>query len=349
MTAWFPAFCATFLSAFIATRGAMALGISDSPDEARKLHVKITPTCGGIGIIVGVFVGIAYLVSSDFLRLNTSVILCLGVSLGAGVLGLLDDIYRPSAQLKLVLMLSLVGAFSIWGQRVETLYFLPHIIIPLGPILGALGTVFWLLVMVNTVNFMDGANGMAMGCSGIGLLGLTGLLVLSPDATSQSLEMAGLGVVGFGACCGFLIWNAGLGRVFSGDVGSLFIGAYCGSFGVLTVSAGVHPLSVALCFLPMLVDVILTIFLRLGRGENVLQAHARHGYQMTIRNGASHFAASSYYWYFTSACVFMAIGGQRMGGGIPFAGFALFLLILCASYFSQLYKVPVSVRADDTD
>jgi UDP-N-acetylmuramyl pentapeptide phosphotransferase/UDP-N-acetylglucosamine-1-phosphate transferase len=203
--------------------------------------------------------------------------------------------------------------------------------------------------MVNTVNFMDGANGMAMGCSGIGLLGLAGLLVLMPVAGPQSYHLASLGVIGFGACCGFLVWNAGLGRVFSGDVGALFVGLLCGTLGVLAVRVGANPFSVVLCFLPMLIDVILTIILRLSRGENVLQAHAKHGYQLSIRNGASHLATSSYYWFLTAGCALIAIVSQIVGGGAPFGGFALYLFILCVLYFYRLHKIPAGNRTDDLD
>lgn len=349
MVTWFLACSIAIATAVIATRGAMALGICDVPDEARKLHKTVTPTSGGIGIVAGVFASAAFLIWTAHLQLNTGVIMCLGVSLGAGVLGLFDDIYRLSAKLKLVVMLILVVAFSLLGDRIETLTLLPNIIVPLGSLLGTIGTVFWLLVMVNTVNFMDGANGMAMGCSGIGLLGLAGLLVLMPVAGPQSYHLASLGVIGFGACCGFLVWNAGLGRVFSGDVGALFVGLLCGTLGVLAVRVGANPFSVVLCFLPMLIDVILTIILRLSRGENVLQAHAKHGYQLSIRNGASHLATSSYYWFLTAGCALIAVMSQIVGGGAPFGGFALYLFILCVLYFYRLHKIPAGNRTDDLD
>ena len=339
MLTWFLTFLITVFVVLIATRVVMACNISDSPDEARKLHEKVTPTSGGVGIAIGVFTGIGFAVWQGLLLLSPSVIACLCISIVGGILGLLDDIYILGAKRKLAIMLIAVTCFVIYGARIETFIVTPSLVLHLGLFAGAFGTIFWLLVLANTVNFMDGANGMAMGCSAIGLLGLSGLIALQPNSGREFADIAILGWIGFAACLGFLYWNAGLGRVFAGDTGALFIGLYCGTLGVFAVVSGVYALCVAACFLPMLVDVILTVVVRLKRKENVLTAHALHAYQRTIRHGASHLATSSRYWLCTLVCAFGAIVAQSLGGLAPLIMFVILLILLCAIYVKMVWNV----------
>jgi UDP-GlcNAc:undecaprenyl-phosphate/decaprenyl-phosphate GlcNAc-1-phosphate transferase len=346
MTTWFLAFFIAAFVALLATRAMIAVGISDNPDEARKLHKKVTPTSGGVGIIAGVFAGIGCAAASDALPLDQKMLVALGVSLIGGTLGLLDDIYALGPKRKLAVMLFSVSAFVMFGARIESLTLAPNLVVNLGPIVGALGTIFWLLVLVNTVNFMDGANGLSMGCSGIGLFWLCALIVLQNGVARNFEAFAILGWIGSAACLGFLYWNAANGKVFAGDSGALFVGLFCGTLGVLAVVAGINPLSVATCFLPMLVDVILTVVLRLKRKENVLTAHAQHAYQLAIRHGATHLATSARYWMYSGFCGIAAVVAQHKGGFAPLGIFLIFLMLMILAYAKLFMEIKAKQAAE---
>lgn len=311
---WAFVFFSVLLVSFIATRAVIALNISDNPDAARKLHKHVTPTSGGIAIILAVGIGIAVAVRLGVLEMNQPLVWALVVSLIGGILGLLDDIFVLAAKLKLAVMLGAVIVFVMVGARIEAIQLTATLAIPLGPAAGALGTILWLLVLVNTINFMDGSNGMALGCAAIGLLGLCGLVVLQQSTAAHFTDYAIVGWIGSAACFGFLFWNSALGKVFAGDSGALFVGLLSGTLGVLAVTAGVQPLSVAMCFLPMLVDVILTVMSRLRRRENVLTPHSHHAYQTAIRFGATHGQIARRYWLNTLFCCICAIGAQNKSG-----------------------------------
>jgi UDP-GlcNAc:undecaprenyl-phosphate/decaprenyl-phosphate GlcNAc-1-phosphate transferase len=338
---WILAFILVLIVALVATRAVMGLGISDSPDAARKNHQIVTPTSGGIAIMIAVWLGVWFAHWQGVLALTQPVVIALLVSSTAGILGLLDDIFVLGAKTKLAAMLVLVGLFVVFGARIERFELTGQIALSLGPIIGGLGTILWLLVMVNTVNFMDGANGMAMGCAGIGLLGLTALIVFG---RSQPFEgFAIIGWIGFAACLGFLYWNALRGKVFAGDSGALFVGLLCATFGILAVNTGISPVSVAMCFLPMLVDVILTIIGRVKRAENVLLPHSRHAYQNMIRHGSSHLRVSSRYWLHSLICCIGAIAMQGKGEGThTLIAFGVLTLALALFY----YRVFAQIRAN---
>lgn len=300
------------------------VAITDNPDAARKLHAKVTPTSGGVGIIVGTLAGLGFLGSRGDHSTDPVALACVGLSCAGGLLGLLDDIFVLGAKRKLAVMLAITTAFTVFFVRIEDLALTPGIILHIGSIMGGIGTVFWLLVMVNTINFMDGANGLSIGSSAIGLLCLAGLVGLAGHG-----DVAIVGWVACAACLGFLVWNAFTGSIFAGDSGALFVGLFCGAFGAWAVTLGVHALNVALCFLPLLVDVILTVILRLIRRQNVLEAHSEHAYQRLIRAGLSHFGAARFYWLRSLLCGLVAMIAQHKGGIWPLASFAAFTLALC--------------------
>jgi UDP-GlcNAc:undecaprenyl-phosphate/decaprenyl-phosphate GlcNAc-1-phosphate transferase len=348
MNTWLLAFFISFVSATIATRFVMALGIADIPDEARKNHTRVTPTAGGLGIIVGLVAGLIFAAWQSELNVNKPLFATLALSLAGGALGLRDDISALGSKVKLAIMLLCTLGFVVLGSRIETLSLTSDFAITLGPFVGALGTIFWLLVIVNTVNFMDGANGMAMGCAALGLFGLCALSVMRlVTGAAEGDDFALIAWVGMAACLGFLVWNAWKGTIFAGDCGALFIGLLCGGLGVLAVVSGINPLCVAMCFLPMLVDVILTVVRRLRKGDNVLSAHSEHAYQKVIRAGASHLYTSGRYWMQTVFTIMCALLAQNRGGWWPLGLFIGATVFLSFIYIASLRDAARVMAARD--
>jgi UDP-GlcNAc:undecaprenyl-phosphate/decaprenyl-phosphate GlcNAc-1-phosphate transferase len=346
MNAWLLTLLIAFLTSVVATRLIIGLGIRDVPDEARKNHTKTTPTSGGLGIISGTFAATGYCIWSGAMQPNLTNAAVLIMAMLGGLLGLVDDVRTLGSKRKLAMMLVISGAFVAIGGRIEALQISDIMKIPLGTIVGGLGTLLWLLVIVNTINFMDGANGMAMGCAGLGLLGLSALSgIRMASGGPAGDDFAVLGWIGFGAILGFLVWNAPRGAIFAGDCGALFVGLLSGALGVLAVMAGINPLCVALCFLPMLTDVILTIIRRLRRGDNVLTAHSEHAYQKAIRAGASHLYTSWRYWLQTGFTISCALFAQHKGGWWPLGLFVGATLFLALIYMTTLQS---AARAQST-
>jgi UDP-GlcNAc:undecaprenyl-phosphate/decaprenyl-phosphate GlcNAc-1-phosphate transferase len=337
MSVWLTVFVIALVVGFVATRIMIGVAIGDTPDADRKLHTKTTPTSGGVGIMAGCIAAFGYLLTTqDFDSGLSTQTLCLGLALIGGILGLLDDVYVLGAKLKLAFMVLATALFSASFLHIDVLTLAPNFSVPLGPILGTIGTVFWILVLVNTVNFMDGANGLSMGCSAIGLLGLAVLL-----GSQAGAQTAFLSFIGATACLGFLFWNAGRGAIFAGDAGALFVGLLSAALGAFGVTLGVHPLSVALCFLPLLVDAILTVVWRIKHKENILTPHARHAYQRAIRAGASHSYTAQRYWLQSAFCVFTAWLGNTQGGYQPILYFVILLTGLCILYYRTLRRTSV--------
>lgn len=89
--------------------------------------------------------------------------------------------------------------------------------------LAGVASVAWLLLIINAVNWLDGADGLAGGVVLVGQLALAAAAMLPSVYSEPSLGMALVGVAGLLA---FFIWNFPPAKVYLGTIGSWFVGMY---------------------------------------------------------------------------------------------------------------------------
>jgi UDP-N-acetylmuramyl pentapeptide phosphotransferase/UDP-N-acetylglucosamine-1-phosphate transferase len=195
-------------------------------------------------------------------------------------------------------------------------------------------------MMVNSVNFLDGLNGLAMGTMAIGLLALAviSLLLGSPSG-------AGLALCSVGALCGLLVWNFPSGRLFAGDSGALFVGAVSAMTSLLVIHrTGVSPFVPPLLFLPVLGDALLTLAWRKARGAKILEGHTEHVYQLLFRSGWTHVRVSLTYWAASLLCAVVAIALSAIKRGV-YAWVALCVAAAAAAGISAFVRSSVRLAA----
>lgn len=282
-------FCAAL--AWALTRVLVRVGPSDPPRD-RGLHVAPTPTAGGVAVIAAVAVGMAGVAfgapqSEDAWRVGA----LLAIAGGLGLFSLADDLWDFGAKAKLAVHVLAALAFAVFVARVEVLPLGLGAEAAIGPVAGVIGTALWLLVVMNAVNFMDGANGLAPGAQVVAFLAL--FLV----APVEQAAVFALAVAAFGAAAGFVGWNV-TGKIFQGDAGALFASFLFGGLCVLIADAGTAtPWYGGFVMLPLLVDVLWTLAARARRGAPLLQAHREHLYQLYLaRTGMPHAAVSLIVW-----------------------------------------------------
>lgn len=314
------------------------VGPRDAPTVARKAHDKPTPTSGGLGIASGFVAGLVSAVLGDGASSaegERDLVMLAEIAASALALGFLDDVFDLPAALRLPLLalLSLTGAFSL--GVVSTLPLLTaHINLPY--VLGLLGTALWIFTLVNGVNFMDGANGLAMGSMLIGLLALCAMAIArdEPVVIAATVSCAS-------ALFGFLMWNFPDGRLFAGDSGALFTGtvAACASLMLIT-RTGLSPLIPPIVFFPLLADVLLTLLWRARRGRSLLTAHDEHVYQVARRAWSNPRRIAAVYWVAMALCGAIAFLVARQS--YPGAGW---IAIACLAGASALISASVRRRA----
>ena len=195
-------------------------GAMDAPD-ARKVHKKPIPRIGGIGIYAAFMAAIFSVLS--FVEVTAEVRTeLIGLMVGGSLIvlvGVIDDYKNLPAKVKLVGQILaaavLVIAFDVridfitdpFGDYIYTEW----LAIPV--------TIFWIVGLTNTVNLIDGLDGLAAGVSTIASITIF-LVALQQGILLVAVLTAALA----GAAFGFLYYNFNPARIFMGDSGSMFLG-----------------------------------------------------------------------------------------------------------------------------
>ena len=201
--------------------------------------------------------------------------------LGMYALGFLDDLVSLPPRLKFVGQATLCLAVTT-HVRFNPVATPDGYGLDLGP-LAVPVTAFWLLLVVNAVNFMDGADGLA---GGFVVLVSAAIAVLA--LTHGHPDLAVCLAVFAGAHLGFLFLNWHPARLYLGDAGSLGAGFVLALAGIQGTNApgatvGLHT-NVLLFWLP-LTEMTLTVGRRFIRGQPLARGDDRHIHHMLVGSG----------------------------------------------------------------
>lgn len=282
-------------------------------DDGPKSHhsKKGTPTMGGIVFLASSIV--AYLISHLItgVALSASALLVIGLMIGLGIVGFIDDYIKIAKQQSLGLRAhekligqALVAAiFGYAGLRFRDSYGLTPISLNLSTVretsikLGAVLVILWIIFLIlgssNAVNLADGLDGLASGAAimtfvafvVIGVWEFKQSCALSPVLpcyeVRDPLDMASLAASMAGACAGFLWWNASPARIFMGDVGSLALG---GAIAGMAITLRTELLLIALggLFVLIALSVIIQVgYFKISGGKRVFKmAPLQHHFEL---------------------------------------------------------------------
>lgn len=195
-------------------------GAMDAPDP-RKVHKRPIPRIGGLGIYLAFMAAMITIVNEVPVEPDVAFELT-GLGIGGSLivlLGLIDDYKNLPAKVKLlgqiIAACVLVIGFDVRIDFITDPFgdylFLEWFAIP--------ATVFWIVGLTNTVNLIDGLDGLAAGVSCIAATTIF-LVALQQDIMVVAVFCAAIA----GAAIGFLYYNFNPARIFMGDSGSMFFG-----------------------------------------------------------------------------------------------------------------------------
>lgn len=251
------------------------INFMDNPG-ARKIHKKATPLLGGLAVFIGFLILTLYII---FMNLHSFNLPILGYLTGASVIvitGIIDDRYGMNPLLKLI------------GQALSCFIFIytNDLLYIFGPIYITLPLLFlWMVGLMNALNFLDNMDGIITGMSGILALGFYAFSFISKSNTlaPQANFMSLMALSFAGAAFGFLPYNFNPARIFLGDAGSMFIGYFLSSMGILAGRLAVIKMNNNLFYLlPVLLlsyaifDISLVSFTRKRDGRKISQGGKDH-------------------------------------------------------------------------
>lgn len=258
------------------------LKFSKSKKSEKRLSNNNIPTFGGISMSLSFFLSIRLLgeVESEILELAFYAIFIT-------LIGLLDDTYNLNWKTKLLLQLLAVGipifTLQIYLQ-IEGLFNVNY-----NNYLNFSISIIWILLIVNSLNFLDNMDGLAATVSIFIAISLSLL-----SYTSNQFRLTDISIVLFGSIMGFLYFNYPTARLYMGDSGSLFIG-YCLGFISILFSWNSEinsfwnlPLPPVILFFTIpLIDFITVVISRLKNGNSPMTGGTDHISHRLINLGYS--------------------------------------------------------------
>lgn len=303
------AFVFAYLLTFLIGAFCRKVGWLDRP-AARRVHTKAVPRLGGVAIFIAFFIA-SFLIYKPEPNLNPHAheftIYWLLIAAGAlmVIVHAYDDVVGLKPLPKLIAQtVAVLIILAPWGTEFNgiliftfnnplgrdvaqagapwylqpTLFLFTHdTLIKLAAIPAVLFTWFWVAGMMNTVNLIDGLDGLATG-----VVAIAALFITIISFVLQQYSIAILSAIFTGATLGFLPHNWNPAKIFMGDSGSMFLGL---GLAVLSIMGGAKiALAIIVLGVPIL-DVAVVMINRIRRGQSPLHYDKTHLHYRLMATG----------------------------------------------------------------
>lgn len=291
MRTYLIAFVLSLVAGLVSTRVirdlALRFGLYDR-GGGRKLHTRPIPRLGGVAVAISAaapLMGVILWSNNISAALLADRPLLLGGVGGALVMltvGIWDDLRDSRAIVKLAAQILAAGVVCAAGIQIEA------VSVPFfGPVhLGVLSvpvTVFWMVLVMNAVNLIDGLDGLAGG-----VVVLAGGTLFIMSVLEGNTLAALLLVVVVGATLGFLAYNVNPATIFLGDTGSLFLGFVLALVSVHSSQKSYTLFSIVAALLALglpIFDLGMAVVRRYLSGQPIFRADQHHVHHLLLRKG----------------------------------------------------------------
>ena len=266
-------------------------------EEERKQSRNPIPRLGGLSIFLGLIGSFMFLVIFRDLNLGIGDIYTLiTLSIGFFLIGFIDDLFNISPWPRLIIQVTLASMAWFQNIRIESIdlsylnvgidfFFLPKL-------LSFLLTIIWIVGLTNAINWIDGLDGLAIGVSLIGVIGLTfinfklkqydTLFILMPIAAS-SLPL--------------LKYNFYPAKILIGDGGSYLLGFLMAFVSIISTTRypfGSTETFATAIYVPVILfaipifDMFFVIFSRILNRRSPFLPDKKHIHHKLMAKGLSH-------------------------------------------------------------
>ncbi len=267
----------------------------------RKIHEEAIPNLGGIVIFFGFLLSLLFVVQIEgqvkALLIGGVIILLLGV---------VDDIVDLAPKHKFIIQTipaivviiynsDLINSFIV--NQLRSFDLLGYLLYPV--------LIFWMVGVTNSINIIDGLDGLACGVS---LIALVTFLILGLRQNLETLSLISIALAG--SMLAFLRFNFNPAKIFLGDSGSTFAGFILASVGALWVLNSGNALFI---FIPIVIlalpifDTLFAIWRRYRGHHPIFLADKEHLHHRLLARGITHKNVVIILWGISAICSLIAL------------------------------------------
>lgn len=251
------------------------------------------------------------------------------------VIGLWDDFHDLNWKYQLSFQISIAALIFILGVRIE------YVTNPLGGVIligqglfpGFLLITFWLILLINATNWLDGVDGLSGGVALIAALTIF-FLSLKPEVNQPPVGIITMALAG--SLLGFLIFNFYPARIMAGTSGAIFIGFI---LGVLSIFAGAKIATALLVMLIPILDAFWVIVERIKSGVSIFRSDKRHLHFKLQELGWSPRKIAGFFYLITAIMAAIALNTSTSGKLAAIASVTVLVLMFLVYVNKKLLYV----------
>jgi UDP-N-acetylmuramyl pentapeptide phosphotransferase/UDP-N-acetylglucosamine-1-phosphate transferase len=247
----------------------------------QKFHSVPVPRIGGVALVSGVLVGVA-LASWMMGAVAWPAVLLLACAVPAFASGLTEDFTKTQSPRRRLFFTAVSAALACWVLDARITHSdLPGLDSLLAWTAGSVVvTLFVVAGVANSMNIIDGFNGLASMC---GMLILAAVGIVAAQVGDRTVMLVAL--LGIAGAAGFFFWNYPKGRIFLGDGGAYFLGFWVAESAILLLCRNpqVSPLfALTVCLYPVF-ETLFSMYRRKLRGQPVGAPDGIHLHSLIYR------------------------------------------------------------------
>lgn len=254
---------------------AFHVGAVDEPNE-RRINKVPMPSLGGIAIFISFLFG--YMLFAD--KSNEMLAILIGSFLLL-ITGMLDDIKPIKARYKLIVQIIVGAIITYYGNITLSHIDAFGISFDFG-FLSNIITILFIVGITNSINLIDGMDGLAAGVSSIYYLTVAIIAFIVGQVNGLDTVLT---LIMLGATLGFLAYNFPPALLYMGDSGSLLLGYTISLIALL----GFKNITLTSLIIPLVIlaipifDTALAIFRRLIKHKNIAEPDKEHLHHQLLK------------------------------------------------------------------
>jgi len=301
----------------------------------RHIHRPNVPRVGGLAMILAF--NIAILLNKDLVITPE----LYGFMLGTVILLIVcfwDDIKEIHWKIQLFFQIILSVLVFIIGIRV---YYITNPLTggiinldnQIGVIFSMILVIFWILVVINAINWSDGIDGMAGGISFITAVTIF-FLSLRPEVNQPPIAITS--AILTGTILAFLIFNFYPSKVLAGTSGAIFMGF---SLAILAIFSGTKIATALLVLAIPIIDFLWVIGERIKNNKSIFRPDKNHLHYKLMELGWSQRKITFVYCIITAVIAVIALNTRVVGKSITLAITAIVMVSVLALINKKISKL----------